>query len=132
MSRLRLNKRSFTLIELVMAIIVVGVVAIPLSILIGEHIPAVFQSEDYAMALNLARYEIEVVNNLAYTSILDASYLNYQGYNYDVTRTVTYAQGSAVTAESMKKITVNVMKSGSAQTIVSLMTYVARNVSYGL
>jgi len=115
-----------------MAIIVVGVVAIPLSILIGEHIPAVFQSEDYAMALNLARYEIEVVNNLAYTSILDASYLNYQGYNYDVTRTVTYAQGSAVTAESMKKITVNVMKSGSAQTIVSLMTYVARNVSYGL
>lgn len=115
-----------------MAVIVMGIVSVPLSLLISEHVPAMFQSEDYSIALNLARYEMEKVNNLAYTSISNASYSGYQGYDYDVTRTVTYARGSGTSSESLKKITVSVRKSGSAQVITNFITYVARNAAYGL
>jgi prepilin-type N-terminal cleavage/methylation domain-containing protein len=129
--RLR-HKTAFTLIELIMTIVVVGIVAVPLSLLLSQHIESTFQSEDLTIATNLSRFEMEKVNNLAYASIVNATFSNYEGYNYDVARTVTYAQGSDVSAESLKKITVEVRKSGSAAVLANITTYIARNVSYGL
>lgn len=125
-------KTGFTLIELVMTIVVVGIVAVPLSLFIGRNIESVFYCEDLTIALNLAKFEMEYVNNLIYVNIINASLPNYQGYNYNLTRSVTYVQGGDATAESLKKITVSVTKSGSTSVLVSLVTYIARNVSYGL
>jgi prepilin-type N-terminal cleavage/methylation domain-containing protein len=125
-------KRGFTLIELIMTIVVVGIVAVPLSLFIGRNIESVFYCEDLTIALNLAKFEMEKVNNLTYANIINASLPNYQGYNYNVARTVTYVQGSGATPESLKKITVSVTKTGSASVLLSLVTYIARNVSYGL
>lgn len=123
--------RAFTLIELIMTIIVVGIAAIPLSLSISQHAESVFYSQDLTTAISLARFEMEKVNNMGYTSIVSANPI-YPGYNYDLTRIVTYAQGNDASSESLKKIIVTVTKSGSSEALGSLITYIAKNVSYGL
>jgi prepilin-type N-terminal cleavage/methylation domain-containing protein len=125
-------KRGFTLIELVMTMVVMGIAAIPLSLLISQHTMSVFQSADYTATLNLARLEMDKVNNMPYAGIANASFSNYQGYDYDLARTVSYAYGSALSAQSLKKITVSLTKHGSAVVLFNLVTYIAKNVSYGL
>jgi hypothetical protein len=45
---------------------------------------------------------------------------------------MTYAYGTALTPESVKKIVVEVKKSGSAAVLVNLVTYIAKNISYGI
>jgi prepilin-type N-terminal cleavage/methylation domain-containing protein len=127
-----INKRGFTLVELIMAIVVVGIISIPISLSLGQHIRSAAVSEENSTAINLGRFEMELVNNLAYASINSVTSANYQGYPYDVVRTVSYAQGSGATPESLKKIAVDVKKSGSADILVSLVTYIAANVLYGI
>lgn len=130
--KLHPDVRGFTLIELIMTIIVMGIVAIPLSLMITEHVRSVFVLRDLTMARNLAQFEMERVNNMNYANILSASFPNYQGYNYNVTRTVTYVQGDGASVESLKRIRVDVTKSGQTNVLVSVITYVAGNISYGL
>ena len=122
--------RAFTLIELIMTIVVVGLIAVPLSISLVGQVQGVTQSGDYTAALNLGRFEIEKVNNLSYDSITSASFSNYQGYAYDIGRAVTvlYTQGS----EGLKQITVSVQRAGDSTVLLSVTTYIARNLSYGL
>lgn len=129
--RLRHNK-GFTLIELLMTIVVVGIVAVPLSLMLSRHIESAFASTDYTTAVNLARFEMEKMNNADYADIGSDNFSNYEGYDYDVTRVVTYAQGNAASQESLKKITVEVKKSGSAISLISLVTYIAKNIRYGV
>lgn len=133
MARLH-HKKGFSLIELIMTIVVVGIAAIPLSLLIVEHTRSVFQSEEYAMVVNLARFEMERVNNMPYGNITIGTtvFSNYQGYDYDITRTVSYAQGGAVSTESLKEIRVEVKKGGEAGVLVELITYLTKNINYGL
>ena len=122
-----------------MTIIVTSIIAVPLSLLITQHMESLFESQDHTMAFNLARFEMERVNNMSYPNIKydniaigSTSFANYQGYDYDVTRIVAYVQGSNATTERLKQITVQVTKHGSAAILVSLVTYVARNVAYGI
>lgn len=132
LTKLFRKKRSFTLIELIMAIVVVGIIALPISIILSKHVQSVFVSQDYTTALNLARLEMEQVLNTSYASINSASFNNYQGYAYNLNRTVTYAQGNAGSAESLKLIIISVTKAGSATVLVTLKTYIAKNVTLGL
>lgn len=125
-------KYGFTLIELIMTIIVVGLIAIPLAISLTAQVQGVAHSSDNTIALNLARFEMEKVNNLSYASITSTSFSNYQGYAYDIDRTIVYVLGGAGSAESLKSITVSVKKAGSAAVLVSLVTYIAKNITYGL
>jgi prepilin-type N-terminal cleavage/methylation domain-containing protein len=126
------GKRAFTLIELVMTIVVVGIIAVPVSLLLFQHMESTLQSGDVSIALNLGRFEMEKVNNTPYASIVSASFSNYEGYNYNVTRAITYVQGNDSSSESLKQVRVTVTKSGEAAVLVSLVTYIARNISYGL
>ncbi len=123
---------GFSLIELIMTIVVMSIVSVPLSLLIGAHLESVFVSEDEAMAQNLARFEMEKVNNMNYANVTSANSSNYQGYQYDLARTVTYVQGNGASAESLKKITVDVTKSNGTKVIAGLTTYLAKNVAYGI
>lgn len=128
-----LNTRGgFTLIELIMTIVVLGIVAVPFSLLLYEHVEAVFLSQDDIMALHLARYDIERMNKTAFDSIATATNSNYLGYPYTVTRTVTYAYGNSGSTEALKKIVVAVTKSGQSAVLASLTTYVVKNVQFGL
>lgn len=124
-------KTGFTLIELVMTMVVIGIVSVPLSYLITSHLEGVFLLEDDTMAQNLARFELEKVNNMAYANINAGTVTvsNYQGYAYDVTRTVSFVPGSA---ESLKKIQVDVQESGSAKVNATLTMYLAKGVDHGI
>lgn len=113
-----------------MTIVVVAIVAIPLSLTMSQQMESTFQSRGYTEALNLARNEMEIVNNLLYTDINDATTNNYLGYPYDVFRTVTFIAGNAGSAESLKQIVVQVRRVGSTTNLVRLVTYLARNVRY--
>jgi len=128
------KKKGFTLIELVMTMVVIGIVSVPLSYLITSHLEGVFLLEDDTMAQNLARFELEKVNNMAYATINAGTVTvsNYQGYAYDVSTTVSFVQGNAGSAESLKKIQVDVKESGSAKVNASLTTYLAKGVDHGI
>lgn len=126
----RSSLKGFTLIELIMTITVAGLIAVPLSLSLTAQVQGMVKSGILTTALNLARLEMEKVNNLAYAGISSASFSHYQGYPYDVTRAVTYAQGNAGSAESLKQITVSVTEAGSATVLASLTTYIAKNVIY--
>ena len=126
----RRKLRGFTLIELIMTIVVVGIVAIPISITLSKQVQSVFQSQDITMAINLARFDLAQMNNTTYTSIASTSISGYQGYGYNLTRTVSYVNGTSSSTESTKKITVQIAKSGSATVLVELNTYISRNIRY--
>lgn len=126
------RNRGFTLLELVLTTVVVAVIAIPFAMTVEETVQGAFVSQDLMMATQLGRAEVERVNNMPYASMVSASFTNYQGYDYDVTRTVVYIQGNAASAESMKSITVDVRKAGSPTVLASFVTYFARNINYGL
>ena len=126
------GKKGFTLIELIMTIVVIAIIAIPLALLVMEHLSSTLRSEDYTMAVNLARFEMENIKNLNYANIVSGSFPNYQGYSFDITRTISFAQGSGATPESLKLVQVDVNRSGSAAILFTLKTYIAQNVAYGL
>ena len=125
---------GFTLVELIMTMVVVGIVSIPLSFLVIGHMESIVVSSDMTIALNLARFEMEIVNSSAYTDILIGTFVNANNPNsdYDVTRIVTYEQGDDLSAESLKRITVQVTRAGDADVIISLVTFIARNITYGV
>jgi len=115
-----------------MTIVVVGIAALPISVTLAKHVQSVFISQDYTSALSLARWEMEKVLNTPYASITSAVSSNYQGYAYDVTTTVTYAFGTALTAESVKLVSISVTKAGEATVLVTLKNYIAKNAIWGL
>lgn len=125
-----LKKTGFSLIELVMTIVVTSIIAVPLSLLLEQHVQSVFHSADYTMAVELGRYDMEQVNNMGYLRIVSPSVYTYQSYNYEITRTITTIANTP--PESLKKIQVDVKKTGSATPLVTFITYIAQNVNYGL
>ena len=132
MYRKRSGRQGFTLIELIMAIAVIGIIGLPISVTLGKHVQSVFLSQDYTTALNLARLDMEQALSTDYDSLGSASFSNYQGYAYDLDRNVSYAQGNWWSQESLKLVVVSVTKAGSADALVTLKTYVAKNVTSGL
>ena len=125
-------KKGFTLVELLMTIVVLSIVSIPMSILISEHFLSVVQSSEQVMALNLARFEMEKVGNMDYATVGSVSVSDYEGYPYDIDRTVTFVQGDSASTESLKQIQVDVKSAGSSVILFRLKTYLAKNVGYGI
>lgn len=126
----RRRGRGFTLIELIMAIVVVGIAAIPISVTLSRQIESVFDSQDLSMAVNLARFDLEQMDNAAYAGITSAVIPNYQGYPYDLTRTVSFVNGTGLTPESTIKVTTRITKPGSADALAELVTYISNNIRY--
>lgn len=124
------RRKSFTLIELVMTIVIVGIVAIPLSLTLGRNITSTNESTDLSKAIELGRLEMETAGNIAYASLASASFSNYKGYAFDVVRTVSYVHGTAVSAESTKLVNVQVKRAGSAAVLAEFNTYITRNIAY--
>lgn len=125
------QQRGFTLIELIMTLIVVGIISVPLSVLLLRHVQSTSQSNDYTMAIGLGQHEMEQVKKMPYASIASLTTTPYLGYNYTVVRTVVVVPGGSV-SENLKQVTVNVSRFGSAAVLVSFVTYIAQNVLYGV
>jgi type II secretory pathway pseudopilin PulG len=127
------KNKSFTLIELVMTIVVVGIVALPISITLSKHVQSVFDSQNYTLALDLARFKMEEFINTAYASIaVGTTVSNYSGYvSYDVTSVVTLVTETSPGTETYKTISISVAKTGSGTPLITLKTYIA-NAIWGL
>lgn len=123
------KKSAFTLIELLMTIVVVGIVALPISVTLAKQVQSVFDSQDYTAALNLARFEMEKLINTTYASVASATTNNYQGYAYNVATTVTETVSGL---QAYKIITISVTKSGSGALLITLKNYMVKNVTWGL
>ena len=125
------SPRGFTLLELVLVIVVLGLTALPLSLLLTEYTEGAALSHDKSLACQLGRMEMEKVRNLGYGEVQSGDFPGYEGYDYDVSRTVTFIFGDAGSPESLKMVLVNVRKSGQPSILSRLVTYRARNVLYG-
>lgn len=129
------NKRGFTLIELIITIVLIGIVIIPSSIFLIESIKGAFKSEDIMVAVNLARMELERLNNVLYTdieaTIASTNYTPYAGYNYDLLPTVNELD---ISGERIKEIKIEVYPAGKLGSTDDLLTTVitnrAENVQY--
>jgi prepilin-type N-terminal cleavage/methylation domain-containing protein len=127
-------KNGFTLIEMIMAIVLLGLIAVTTGLFSSQQLISTSQSGEYTIAQNLARMELERLQNLAYTSLTTGTVTtsNYQSYGYDVVTTISYVFGNDASAESLKQIVIQVRKSGSSSDLARLVTYIAKNITYGL
>lgn len=128
------RSHGFTLIELVMTIVVTTAIAIPASLLMSGHIENTFWVNESNFATNLARLEMERVKVLDYNNISNANFSDYLGYDYDVVRSVSILDpldALQTDGEELKQINISVRKSGSADDLITLMTYIAKNVANG-
>ena len=125
--------KGFTLIELIMTILIVGVIAVPLSLFLIQNIEGVFRSKEYTLVMNLARLEMERVNNLPYNRITTTAFPNYEGYNYDVDRQVRIFPSTLPVPANveLKEVRVTVRRPRQATSILSLITYVTDFNGYG-
>ncbi|OGC05226.1 hypothetical protein A2276_04735 [candidate division WOR-1 bacterium RIFOXYA12_FULL_43_27] len=128
-----MKKAGFTLIEIIMAIVITGIIVISVASAYRQIVFSIGQNAKISKALDLSRLEFSIVNSIGYTdATLAGGYnnltSNYQSSGFDLRRMVTYEAGDALSAQSLKHITVTVL-SGS-QTILSTDILRAKNVTY--
>ncbi|MFC1708651.1 type II secretion system protein [Candidatus Omnitrophota bacterium] len=130
------NKASlsgFTLIELIVTIVVLGLVLIPLGLMCGEYMNAIVYSRDSGVAENLAKVEMAKVNNLAYddaalSSSYDTTTSSYEGYPYDLRRKVNSVSGFGT---DLKEVEIWVYPAGeTTDHLTHTITYLA-DASFG-
>lgn len=124
------KSRGFTLIEIIMAGVILGIVGLAVSVFVINHIVAVTGRNQYSLAMNLARLEMEKVQNTPYASVATLNTSNYLNYGLYVARTVTVIATSG--SEQVEQIKVEVKKDASSPSIVTLNTYIVKNVTSGL
>jgi len=118
--------RGYTLVEIVITITILGLLLIPLGIMITEFTQAIVYSRDLGVAEALARTEMAKVNNIAYGSLVTSNQTNYEGYAYDLYRTV-----SAGPVANLLQVDIKVYPAGSVtQLLAHIVTYVA-NATFG-
>ena len=126
------RRKGFTLIELIMAIVVLAIVMIPLGAISIEYMRSVVYARELVVAEGLAKTEMAKINNLSYTDTTledgdDDTTTNYLGYAYDLRRTVSFVPGWS---NNLKQVKVMVYPTGTTVQLVELITYIA-NVSFG-
>jgi len=114
-----------------MTIMVTGIVAVPLSLTAVQLYESALLASDKTTAGLLAQNDLETVKNTAYDSVSSTTVADYAGSGLTLTRTVTWAQGSALTAESLKQVRVTLTRPGASNPLADQYTYLVRNVLYG-
>lgn len=123
---LRLNcKAGVTLIELIMAMVILAAISIPAASMIGAQIQGMMTSADLTAAGNLARREMERLNNIPYASVATGG--STIG-SYDVNWAVATVAGGG--GAQRKDITLTAQRTGSAAPLVTLYSSIAQNVTY--
>jgi len=136
---LRTTKCGLTLVELVLTVGLAGILGIPTGLLLSEHLRAAVTSRDSTVAMGLARAETEQLdslNNFFALPLGTVTIANYQGYPYNLTRTITCQAGNCTSGSSnsqgVKRIVVTVTKAGSTAPLARMTTYRTKHVLFGL
>ena len=124
------KSKGVTLIELIMAMVILTAVGIPMGAMIGAQIQGMMTSADLTAAGNLARQKMEQLinvlsNPLSYASVVTGS--STVG-SYDLAWTVTPAP--VVGSAERKDITLTAKRTGTSTILVTLYGSVAKGVSY--
>lgn len=121
-------RRGLTLVELVLAIGLAGILGIPTGLLLSQHLRAVLTARDSTVAIQLARYKMEQLdslNNFFATDLDPGATMagkstitpNYLGYPYDLgvvvscLQAVTNCTSTSTTTQAVKKIVITVATS---------------------
>jgi len=124
---------SFTLIEIIITIVLVGLALIPLSIMALEYVRGTFYSRDLGVVEGLAKDELSKVNSLSFNDpTLADGYNNitgnYQGYSFDLQRSVNIVPGMN---NALKQVQVRIYPAGDlSRQLINITTFVA-NTSFG-
>ena len=132
----RNSKKGVTLIELIIAMVILTAVGIPMSAMIGAQIQGMMTSTDLTAAGNLARREMDRLNNIPYTHadlnpVLPGTVVTSYSdpvFPYSFTRTVTTVVGAG--GAERKDITLTAKRTGTASVLVTLYSSIAKGVSY--
>jgi len=127
------NKKAITLIELIITIVLISIFILPTAKLFQQAIETLNYCNNSAMANNLLRMEMSVINNLAYSDpTLSDGYNNtetdYQGYGFILRRQVSIV---ADTTNAIKMVLVSVLRPAGNEVIVQAATYVGQNIVFG-
>ena len=117
--------KGITLVELIMAMVILGIIAIPVGSMIGARIQGMMTSTDMTAAGNLARREMEKLHNTSYASLATGGSA---AGSYSVSWTVTTAAGG--NGAERKDITLTAKRTGAADTLVTLYSSLAKDVTY--
>ena len=126
------RKKGFTLIELIMTIVVVSIIAIPLSLTVFQYIVSFVSTQNLTQAIQIARWDLERISRIDYgdstmdegITIISAPYAD---YGYDVERDINIIQSGT---EGLKQIDIRVYPQGTTDTLTTFTTYKAENVSF--
>ena len=130
---------GFTLIEIIISIVLMGIILGTLALGYRQLVKAIFVNQDISEAICLSRMEMAMIDNLNYSDATlahgyDNITANYNSSGYDLNRSVSYAAGNDASAESLKKITVKIVPSGGSFTsdvLITSIIYRAKNVTIG-
>ncbi len=144
--------KGLTLVELIISISLAGIIAIPVGILVSEHLNAAIRARDATIAMNLARYELERLDSLNDVCHVDlttpstTTIISYQSLSYTLTRTVscqvTPIVGNCASNctspnpppsgnNGIKRIAITVTRNSSAEVLASVITYRTKFVRFG-
>ncbi len=104
-----------TLMELVMAMIILGVIAIPTASMIMNQIQGMVTATNLTAAGNVARLEMEKLNNTAYASVLSPGSDVIPPYTVSW-NFLPYTSGTV----GRKDITMKIARTGSATTLLTI------------
>jgi hypothetical protein len=116
-------------------LVVLGIVMIPVGAMSLEYMRGIVYSRELGVAEALAKIEVSKINNLAYDDPTladgyDHTFTSYEGYAYDVRRTVSYVD-QGLWGTNLKKVRVRVYPSNdSNNALANFITYIA-DVSFG-
>lgn len=133
MSKTKKFLGSFTLIEIIITIVLVGLALIPLSIMALEYVRGTFYSRDLGVVEGLAKDELSKVNSLSFNDpTLADGYNNitgnYQGYPFDLQRSVNIVPGMN---NALKQVQVRIYPAGDlSRQLINITTFVA-STSFG-
>jgi prepilin-type N-terminal cleavage/methylation domain-containing protein len=121
------NNKGVTLIELVMAIVIMTAISIPTAYMIGGQVRGMAETSDLSAAGNAARLAMERLNNIPYASVTDGGSIvvGYYTVNWGVVETPV--GGGAV---ARKDITMTVHRTGDAANLLTLYGSITNNVTY--
>lgn len=124
---MRIEKRGFTLLEVIVSIVLIAIIMIPLGLISIEYVRSIAYADTLTQASNLARLELARVNSLPFGSvpIVTDQIQSYPAYaSFDVKRTVISINSNA------KRVIVRVFRQGSLDRLIELTTYIG-NVLFG-
>ena len=137
MSQRDAQQDGVSLVEMVITIAVATIISVPVGMLLMEHLNGAVRARDQEIAMHLARYELERLDALNnYATLASVPAYSLPGYAaYTITTTVSCQTGGSTCnnggAESLKRIQVDVRKTGETNPLASLVTYRAEDVLFG-